>query len=205
MSDRVVAVLARPSASLPPALAAAMLEDVVDLVTDTALVAPALAVAEGYDVAAAALIWPGTLVVKVVAEPTLAELLAAVAAAVEAETPAIAVVAADVPDLPTLLLGKLFSALAGPRGAAVAVCPAEGGGLVAVAVTTPIAAWLVDSPARLDDPEALDVVRRTAPTGALSVGPGWRRVREPSDVAHLDPGLEGWDATRTLLASPETM
>lgn len=202
MSERVVAVLAAASASLPAELAAAMLEDVVDLVTDTPMVTPALAVAEGYAGAAQTVTWPGTLVVSVAADPSVVEVLAAVAASpvVEAEPLAVAVVAADVPNLPTLLLGKLFGALAGPRGTAVAVCPAAGGGLAAVAATMPLAGWLVDSALRLDDPEALGILRRAAPDRQLSVCPGWRRVRQPGDVVHLDPGLEGWDATRTVLA-----
>jgi len=198
----VVAVLARPSASLPPALVTAMLEDVVDLVTETPLVDPALAVVQGYDVPAGALTWPGTRVVLVGADPTIGQVLAAVSTVA---VMAVAVVAADVADLPTLLLGKLFSALAGPRGAAVAVCPAEGYGLVAVAANVPVVGWLVECRARLDDADALEAIRRAAPLVQLSVGPGWHRVRVAGDVVHLDPGLEGWDATRTYLGPTETM
>lgn len=198
----MVAVLARPSASLPPALVTAMLEDVVDLVTETPLVDPALAVVQGYDVPAGALTWPGTRVVLVGADPTIGQVLAAVSTVA---VMAVAVVAADVADLPTLLLGKLFSALAGPRGAAVAVCPAEGYGLVAVAANVPVVGWLVECRARLDDADALEAIRRAAPLVQLSVGPGWHRVRVAGDVVHLDPGLEGWDATRTYLGPTETM
>jgi hypothetical protein len=197
----VVAVLARPSLSLPPALVAAMLEDVVDLVTETPLVDPALAVAQGYDVPAATLTWPGTRVVLVGPDPTIGQVLAAVSTVAVL---AVAVVAPDVADLPTLLLGKLFSALAGPRGAAVAVCPAEGHGLVAVAANVPVVGWLVECRARLDDVDALEAIRRVAPLVQLSVGPGWHRVRVPGDVVHLDPGLEGRDATRTYLGSIDT-
>jgi hypothetical protein len=113
---------------------------------------------------------------------------------------AVAVVAADVPDLPTLLLGKLFSALAGPRGAAVAACPAEGGGLVALAANLPLADWLGGLDLRLDDLDSLASLRRTAGRGELSVGPGWRRVRTVADLDHLDVGLEGWEATRSYLS-----
>jgi hypothetical protein len=196
LNDRVVAVFARPPASLPTALASAMLEDVVDLVTETPLVDAALAVAEGYDVASQALTWPGTPVLAVSAEATAAEILAAASAP---RVLAVAVVAPDVPDLPTLLLGKLFSALAGARGAAVAVCPAEGGGLVALAANLPLVPWLAACQVRLDDADALEALRQAAPLTQLSVGPGWRRVREPADVAGLDAGLEGWDATRAYL------
>jgi hypothetical protein len=204
VTDRVVAVLASPSAMLPARLTAAMLEDVVDLVSDTPMVSAALAVTQGYEVEAEAVTWPGTLVVGVAAGTTVAAVLAKVLAEVLVAVPgsdvtAVAVVAADVPDLPTLLLGKLFSALAGSRGAAVAVCPAENGGLVAVAANVPFVGWLADLSVRLDDPDALARVRRTAPPAGLSVGPGWRRVRNPRDVDRLDPGLEGWEATRSYL------
>jgi hypothetical protein len=198
MSERVVAVLARPSASLPAALASALLEDVIDLVADTPLVDPALVVALGYDVALRSLTWPGTPVIALAADPTIAAVLRAIPTH---EAVAVAVLAPDVPDLPTLLLGKLFSALAGLRGAAVAVCPATAGGLVAVAANLPVAQWLAECEARLDDIDALETIRRAAPPRALSTGPGWRRVRAAADVVHLDPGLEGWDATRAYLQS----
>lgn len=200
MSDRVVVVLARGSMQLPAGLVAAMLGDVVDLVAETPLVVPALAVEAGYVASPEALTWPGTVIAEVTANPCVAEVVATVAGAHEGFAGAVAVLAADVPDLPMLLIGKLFSALAGPRGAAVAVCPAELGGLVAIAVNLPLADWFAATAVRLDDADALAVLRRTAPLSELSVGPGWRRVREPGDVANLDPGLEGWDATRGYLA-----
>jgi hypothetical protein len=200
MSDRTVAVLPRPPGALSAGLAAAMLADVVDLVAETPLVASALAAPLGYD-AAGALTWPGTIRVEVPADPTVAEVLNALAVMSEPNVLALAVVVADVPDLPTLLLGKLFSALAGPRGAAVAVCPAQGSGLVAVAANLPVVGWLSSCAVRLDDPDALDQLRAAAPLVELSVGPGWRRIREPGDVVGLDPGLEGWDATRAYLAA----
>jgi hypothetical protein len=216
VTERVVAVLAQPSpsmaATLPAKLAdrvvAAMLEDVVDLVTDTPMVGPALAVVPGFRDVAEAFIWPGTLVVDVVAAPTVAAVLAALAQAVPDSAVAVAVVVPDVPDLPTLLLGKLFSALAGPRGADVAVCPAQAvggldfGGLVAVAANLPLPNWLVESQVSLDDTHALEALRGAAPRGALSVGPGWHRIRRNADLDDLDPGLEGWEATRAYLRDP---
>jgi hypothetical protein len=198
MSERVVAVLARPSATLPAELAAAMLADVIDLVADTPEVDSTLAGTKGYDVVSRELTWPGTEVVAVSADPTVAEVFEAVTTT---HAVAVAVVVADVPDLPTLLLGKLFSALAGPRGASVAVCPAEGGGLVAVAALLPIADWLLGMGLHLDDLSALEAVRSLAPITELSVGPGWRRVRVPADALKLDPGLEGWDNTRAYLGT----
>jgi hypothetical protein len=134
--------------------------------------------------------------VHVAADATVADVLQAVETADATE---VAVVVSDVPDLPVLLIGKLFSALAGPRGAAVAVCPAEGGGLVAVAAMLPLTGWLRQTPLHFDDPRALDVLHIAAPLIELSVGPGWHRIRTEPDLDSLDPGLEGWAATRAHL------
>jgi hypothetical protein len=150
-------------------------------------------VTQGHHVAG----WPGVDLVGVDADPTVPELLQAV------ETPGateVAVVVGDVPDLPVLLLGKLFSALAGPRGAAVAACPAEGGGLVAVAAMVPLSGWLRQAAMRFDDIDALDQLRGAAPLVELSIGPGWHRIRQEADLDRLDLGLEGWEATRAYLA-----
>jgi hypothetical protein len=196
MAERVVAVLVRPAADLPAGLGLAMLNDVVDLVADTPQVDPALVVAAGAERLADSVAWPGTPKITVSSDPTLAEVLTAIATHADA---AVAVVVPDVPDLPTLLLGKLFSALAGPPHRSIAVCPAAAGGLVAAAVpTSGLPDWL-DASLRLDDDEALRTLRDAAPPGALTVGPGWRRVRREADLASLDPGLEGWEATRAWL------
>lgn len=199
MTRRVVAVLASsPRGAAPPgvddaSMCAAMLEDVVDLVAgmeqvEAALVSPA-AVAD----VARRLIWPGMPVVTIDEGAPLATALEALhdLGADEAT-----VVCADAPDLPPLLLGKLHSAL---TSAGVAVCPAEGGGLVALAARLPVADWVRDAAPRLDDPDAVAALRAAAPRRALHVGAGWHRIRTPADVARLDPGLEGWDATRALL------
>ena len=49
--------------------------------------------------------------------------------------------------------------------------------------------------------EFLETLRRVAPPRSLSVGPGWHRIRAAEDISRLDPGLEGWEATRALLSS----
>jgi hypothetical protein len=107
-----------------------------------------------------------------------------------------AVVCPDAPDLPALLLGKLHSSL---TGAEVAVCPSESGGLVALAARLPVAGWLAGTGVRLDDHDAVAALRAAAPRRSLVIGSGWHRIRTPEDTALLDPGLEGWDATRALL------
>lgn len=193
-----MAVLVRPPAALPADLCAAMLSDVVDLVADTPQVDGALVVATGAESLAGEVAWPGTPVVNVSADPTVAEVLTAVS---PLATAAVAVVVPDVPDLPTLLLGKLFSALAGPPRRSFAVCPASAGGLVAAAIgDSGVPAWL-DRGLRFDDAAGLATIKAAAPPRELTAGPGWRRIRSEADLASLDPGLEGWEATRAWSAS----
>ena len=205
---RLVAVLARPARMLAPggplappgvdddAFALAMVEDVVDLVAGMQEVEPALALVQGYD-AARETVWPGMPLCELAAGFTLVDVLGALADLGADEG---TVVAGDAPDLPPLLLGKLHSAL---TGAEVAACPADGGGLVALAARLPVPEWLTetDVPVTLDAEEILSALRRVAPRRSLQIGPGWHRIRGPLDVVRLDPGLEGWDATRALLSS----
>jgi hypothetical protein len=110
-----------------------------------------------------------------------------------------AVVVGDVPDLPGLLVGKLFSACEDrPAG----VLPASDGRLVGLAARLPAPAWLAEwaTGAGLDSSGALEALHAAAPRGSVVVGPGWHRLREPGDVRRLDPRLEGWPRTRALLA-----
>ena len=165
----VVLVEPDPGSALDEGLTRAMVEDVLELVGAMAGVQVALCCPPAYD-DPQALVWPGTPVL----DPgELSRLL-------ERAGGQLCLVAADAPDLPVLLLATLFSAL---EGAPAAVAPADGGGLVAVAVRLP---WM--RPLALAD----------APPGAV-VSSGWRRVRAPADLERLDPGLEGWEATRAHL------
>jgi hypothetical protein len=106
-----------------------------------------------------------------------------------------AVVAGDVPDLPGLLVGKVFGAC---EDRLAGVLPASDGRLVALATRLPRPAWL--DGADLDRDDALGWLHAVAPERAVVVGPGWHRLRDPGDIARLDPRLEGWAATRTLLS-----
>ena len=109
---------------------------------------------------------------------------------------AVVAVAYDAPDLPGLLIGKLFRALS---TADIAVCPAEDGSQVALGVNLPIANWLTDSLDLSLDLTLAELDQNKPRRHAVAVGPGWHRLRSPADLARLDPGLEGWDATRSIL------
>jgi len=192
MTRRMVAVHATAPVAADT-LEAAMLEDVVDLVAEMQHVDGVLVAVDPAQDAARAVAWPG-MPVLVAADATAAAGLAALAAAGADEG---ALVSADVPELPALLIGKLFSAL---TSAEVAVCPADSGALVALASRLPAPQWLTELGLSLDAPDALDRLRGAAPRRALHVGSGWHRVRGVADAMRLDPGLEGWEATRAWLA-----
>lgn len=166
----------------------AMAEDTYEMAAGLELVQPVILSVgvPGLDEIA----WPGTPVISI-ASP--ADAFTALPYGDEG-----VVISGDAPDLPPLLVGKLFRELG---RAPIAVCPAEGGGAVAVAARLPMPDWAL---AGLDF-EAPDLVvrlRRLAPGPRMvATGPGWHRLRKPADIARLDPGLEGWDNTRALLSS----
>ncbi|MEV0665228.1 hypothetical protein ACIBI3_39650 [Actinomadura luteofluorescens] len=202
---RCAAVLAWPSRSsaVPPGLdpedfRLALLEDTYEVVAGLELVTPALVLDPPDQPDAEAVTWPGTPIVR---EATLAGAFAALHA-LGAGTAAL--VAPDAPDLPPLLLGKLFRALG---TAPAAACQAEGAaargnGLVALAARLPLPGWLAGAlhEVDLDTPDALTRLRAAAPRpGLVPQGPGWQRLRTPDDLRFLDPGLEGWESTRALL------
>lgn len=203
---RIVAVSVTPGVGpdLPGVdrgeLRLALLEDTCDVVAGLPLVEQALVVsAPGDREPAADLVAPGTPVLAVPpggpGEVTAAGLRALFAAGADEAV----LVAGDAPDLPPLLLGKLFRGLG---SAHVAVVPAVGGGLVALAARRPLADWFVTAGRGLDSSDALARLRAAAPRRALSVAPGWHRIRTAADVGRLDHDLEGWDATRLLLTYP---
>lgn len=178
---------------MPDAWRLALAEDTYEVLASLDRVDVAVAVAGGDQAALsaiAALTWPGTPVYSVdAARPVLD--------AVEQAGPAAAVVAVsyDVPDLPGLLIGKLFRALG---SADLAVTPAEDGSLAAVGIKLPTASWIADAAPTFDTPLA-DLEKLKPRRHAIGIGPGWHRLRSNADLARLDPGLEGWDATRSLL------
>jgi len=204
-NDRRVVVLVVPATPTwappgrtPAAWHQALAEDTYELLADLAQVDVAVAVVSAEslqddDPSVAAirdLTWPGTPVYAVSGGNLVLR-------AIELAGPAAAVVAVshDVPDLPGLLIGKLFRALG---SADIAVTPATDGSLAAIGVNLPIAGWVQEAAPAFDttltELEALKPRRH-----AVAIGPGWHRLRSAADLAQLDPGLEGWDATRSLL------
>ncbi|MFI7603335.1 hypothetical protein [Actinoplanes sp. NPDC049681] len=196
MTRRVVVALLTPVTWSPPgvdlaAWRAALAEDVVDLLARLAQAEPAIAAVAADMPLAQEIAWPGMPIYEV-PTPTL---LPVFTAAESAGFDQAAVLAADAADVPGMILGKLLRPLSGKP---VAVAPSgPGGGVLAVAANLPVPGWLAD--ADLDSATPM-TLRRTAPQPSLVEStPDWRRLRGPSDLATLDPALEGWDNTRALL------
>ena len=105
---------------------------------------------------------------------------------------------ADVPDLPGLVLAKLFRLL---HRTDVAVAPERAGpGCVALGLRLPAASWLPLDALDLDvDPRSRLAAAAPRPD-AVAVTPDWHRLRGPTAVHRLDPALEGWEETRALLS-----
>jgi hypothetical protein len=195
---RVVVALLGPVAWSPPGIPRdewrrALAEDVVDLLSMLAAADPAIAVDPADTALARAVAWPGMTVYEA-ATPR-----AALEAAARDGYEQGAVVAADAPDVPGMILGKLLQPLETRH---VAVAPAHDGGLLGVASRLPVPEWLPDID--FDGPDfdrSAEPLRAAAPRKALvAVTPGWHRLRGPADLARLDPALEGWDTTRALLS-----
>jgi Uncharacterized protein conserved in bacteria (DUF2064) len=173
----------------------ALAEDTYEVLAGLDLVEVHVAVVGGDDATVdqvAGLTWPGTPVFAVDARRPL------LTAAEHIGTGrSVVLVSHDAPDVPGLLVGKLFRALG---SAEAAVCPATDGSLVAVGLRLPVPDWLAGLDLTFDTTLAeLDAAkpRRLA----VALGPGWHRLREPADLSQLDPGLEGWEATRAILSS----
>jgi hypothetical protein len=191
-----VVVLLVPVPWSPPgvelgAWRAALAEDVVDLLARLAQAEPAIAATPADRALAEEIAWPGTRIYEV---PTTTVLPVFEAAAKDGFEQA-AVLAADAPDLPGMILGKLLQPL---DTKAVAVAPAAGAtGLLGVATSLPAPDWLIDHD--LDTASAM-LLRKTAPSPSdVTSTPEWRRQRGPANLSALDPALEGWENTRALL------
>ncbi|GAA0506876.1 hypothetical protein Ade02nite_51050 [Paractinoplanes deccanensis] len=196
MVKRLVAALLVPVAWSPPGVElaswrAALAEDVVDLLARLAQAEAAIAATAADRELAEEIAWPGMRIYEV---PTATYLPVLAAAAADGFDQA-AVIAADAPDLPGMILGKLLRPL---ESKAVAVAPGgPGNGLLGLATSLPAPSWLADHDL---DAATAQIVRRAAPQpGDVSSTPEWRRLRGPAELASLDPALEGWENTRALL------
>lgn len=150
------------------------------------------AVPEEHDVART-LVWPTTALFTVSA----ARPVAALQAAERAGYREAAVVVSDVPDVPGLLIAKLFRGLGSHS---VAAAPASDGGLFALATGLPVPTWLVAADPELGDADVTSLREASGQSRMVARTLGWRRLRQPADIGTLDPGLEGWDTTRALLS-----
>lgn len=204
MTGRCAVLLVRgelSSAVAPPGIAPAdysraLIADVAEVLHDLSGVDSLVVCPREQESTVKTLVWADVPVV--VAGP--ADVQAAVRVATERGYSEAVVVTGDTPDLPQMILAKMFQALA---RSAVAVAPADGGGAVALGVALPAPAWLSSwlDQADLDSPTVADDARTAAARpGEVRLTPSWHRMREPADVHRLDPGLEGWDSTRALLS-----
>jgi hypothetical protein len=200
MARRVVVALIGPVGWAPPGTKpedwrAALAEDVVDLIATLSEVEPAVAAIAADRALAEAVLWPGMPIYDLPARTVNAVLAAAAADGYDQA----AVIAADAPDVPGLILGKLLRPL---TTRSVAVAPDDDGrsGLLGLAARLPAPDWLPEVDL---DVASVAALRSAASRPAeLAVTPGWRRLRGPADLASLDPAVEGWDVTRVLLSAP---
>jgi hypothetical protein len=192
---RVAVVLARYDASRaapdgidPAAFAGACLLDsyevVADLIGVTSGIAGPRSVTE--------MLWPGALHLATdISVPAMARQLSEAAEE-------LVVLPADVPDLPGLVLAKLFKVL---HRTDIAIAPEQAGnGCAAIGVSLPLADWIPEDPFDLDHNPFARLSAIAPRRSRCTLTPAWHRLRTPSDVTRLDPGLEGWEETRTLLA-----
>jgi hypothetical protein len=191
---RAAVVLARYEASSaapegidPASFAAASLLDCYEVVADLIGVKSGIAGPPS----AADMLWPGALHLPTdITVSAMADQLGGVA-------DELVVLPADLPDLPGLVLAKLFKVL---HRTDIAIAPERAGaGCAAIGVSLPLAEWIPDDAFDLDHnpyPRLSTIAPRRS---RCTLAPAWHRLRPPTDVSRLDPGLEGWEETRALL------
>ena len=192
---RVAVVLARYDASsaAPDGIDSAAFADaclldsyevVADLIGVTSGIAGPPSVTE--------ILWPGALhLANDVTVPTISRQLSD-------EADELVVLPADVPDMPGLVLAKLFKVL---HRTDIAIAPERtGNGCAAIGVSLPLADWIPEDAFDLDDNLFTRLSAIAPRRSQCTLAPAWHRLRTPTDVAQLDPGLEGWEETRTLLS-----
>lgn len=172
----------------------ALADDAVDLLATLAEVEPALAVVQADRAFAAEVAWPS---MRVYALPDLSIGAICAAATVDGFDQA-AIVAADAPDLPGMLIAKLLRPLT-TRPMAAAPIVGEESGLLGIASRLPAPGWLADvdlATATVADIRAL----APEPTDVIGTA-GWHRLRVPGALARLDLNLDGWEQTRAFLSA----
>lgn len=197
MPRRLVIAVLDPPRWVPPGIdparwRRALAEDAADLLDTMIQAEPGLGVATVDRPLADAVRWPTTRVYQL-ARPRLPALFAAAAADGYDQA---ALICADAPDLPGMVLAGLLRGLSGRRP--VALARAGTGGVIGVATRLPAPDWLPDAALAGLDPDRL---LAAVPGGAALVTPvpGWYRLTGPAALARLDPALPGWTATRALL------
>jgi hypothetical protein len=184
---RYGAAAAAPPGVDPAALQQAALADTYEVAADLVGVTSGIAGAD--DVGS--LLWPGGLHLR---DGSVAEL----AHRLTPGTDELVLVPADVPDLPGIVLAKVFKVL---HRTDIVVAPERGGsGCVALGVRLPLASWLETEVLDLDDDPFDRLLTRAPSRTACQRAPDWHRLRTPEALRRLDPGLEGWEETRALLA-----
>jgi hypothetical protein len=192
---RVAVVLARYGASRaapegidPDGLAAACLLDSYEVVADLIGVRSGIA----GPASVAEMLWPGAMHLPAdITVPIMAREL-------NGDADELVIVPADVPDLPGLVLAKLFKVL---HRSDIGIAPERTGkGCVAIGVSLPLADWIPHDAFDLDYNPFARLSAMAPRRSRCALTPAWHRLRTPADVAQLDPGLEGWEETRTLLA-----
>ena len=98
------------------------------------------------------------------------------------------IIPADAPDLPGLVLAKLFKVLHRVDLA------------VALGLALPLAPWIPDEGLDLDRLRYPALAGLAPSRSRVALAPDWHRLRTAADLRRLDPGLEGWEETRALLA-----
>jgi len=182
------AASAAPPGIDPAAFAHACLADAYEVLADLIDVNSAIA---GPD-SAAELLWPGSR--RLPADSSIAQL----AGLLRDEVDELVVIPADAPDLPGLVLAKIFKVL---HRVDVAIAPQRGGtGCVAIGVAVPLADWIEPDLLDLDGQPHAQLAADRSLRARWSLAPDWHRLRIPADVHRLDPGLEGWEQTRALLS-----
>jgi hypothetical protein len=172
----------------------ALAEDVIDVLATLAEVDAAVAVPSAEAHLARQVGWPG---LRSYAVPVL-DIPSVLAAAADDGYEQAALLAADAPDLPGLTIAKLLRPLT-TRPVSAAPDLSSAAGLLGLAARLPAPAWLPATTLDTPTPQSL----RTLSPQVTDVAPaaGWHRLGRAEDLSRLDPRLEGWAATRSLLAS----